>query len=209
MPVRRNLDTYECRHGMGYTIIKSTSQEIQAQVRYFVPLGERLEVWELSLTNLRSTTASLSIFSAVEFALWDAWDDSTNFQRNFNTAEVEVEGSVIYHKTEYRERRDHFAFFACSAALAGYDTQREAFLGPYRGWDSPQVVEEGQSTELPRSRVAAHRLTPCSPPALPRRDAPGDLRLGYHENPRDQKFAPPNSQTINKITVSPADCPAS
>ena len=77
--------------------------------------------------------------------MWDAQDDATNFQRNFNIAEVEVEGSVIYHKTEYRERRDHFAYFACSRPLAGFDTQREAFLGPYRGWDRPAVVERGES----------------------------------------------------------------
>jgi cellobiose phosphorylase len=203
MPVRRSLDTYECRHGMGYTIIQSTSQDIQAQVRYFVPLGERLEVWELSLTNQRTTPASISIFSAVEFALWDAWDDSTNFQRNFSTAEVEVEGSVIYHKTEYRERRDHFAFFACSAPLAGFDTQRETFLGPYRGWDSPQVVEEGQSTDS-----IAHGWQPIGSHHVSLRLYPGETRqvifvLGYHENPRHQKFDPPDSQTINKTTVSP------
>ena len=52
MPVRRDLDFYECRHGMGYTIITSTCQGIEAQTRYFVPLNERLEVWELSLTTL-------------------------------------------------------------------------------------------------------------------------------------------------------------
>lgn len=203
MPVRRKLDEYECRHGMGYTIIKSTCQDIQAQVRYFVPMGERLEVWELSLTNQRPATASISIFSAVEFALWDAWDDSTNFQRNFSTAEVEVEGSVIYHKTEYRERRDHFAYFACSAPLVGYDTQREAFLGPYRGWDSPQVVEEGQSKDS-----IAHGWQPIGSHHVSLRLYPGEKRqvlfvLGYHENPRDQKFDPPDSQIISKGTVTP------
>jgi len=203
MPVRRSLETYECRHGMGYTIITSTSQEIMAQIRYFVPLGERLEVWELSLTNQRSTTVDISIFSAVEFALWDAWDDTTNFQRNFNTGEVEVEGSVIYHKTEYRERRDHFAFFACSAPLTGFDTQREAFLGAYRGWDSPQVVEQGQSCNS-----HAYGWQPIGSHHVSVKLKPGEKRqvifvLGYHENPRDQKFDPPGSQVINKRTVSP------
>ena len=203
MPVRRSLESYECRHGMGYTRITSTSQEVLAQIRYFVPLGERLEVWELSLTNQRSSVARISVFSAVEFALWDAWDDATNFQRNFSTGEVEVEGSVIYHKTEYRERRDHFAFFACSAPLTGFDTQREAFLGPYRGWDTPQVVEQGQS-----ENSLAHGWQPVGSHHVSLRLNPGETRqiifvLGYHENPRDQKFDPPDSQTINKRTVSP------
>jgi len=53
--------------------------------------------------------------------------------------------NVIYHKTEYRERRDHFAYFACSEKIAGFDTQRETFLGSYRGWNEPTVVESGKS----------------------------------------------------------------
>ena len=68
------------------------------------------------LTNERPTPARLSLFGAVEFCLWDANDDATNFQRNLSTGEVEVEDGVVYHVTEYRERRDHFAFFACSRA---------------------------------------------------------------------------------------------
>ncbi len=148
MPTRDKLDEYECRHGQGYTVIKSTAHKIEAQTRYFVPLGESLEIWELTLTNKRKTAADLSVFSAVEFCLWDANDDATNFQRNFSTGQVEVVGGVIYHKTEYRERRDHFAYFACSEKLAGYDTQREPFLGNYRGWDSPTAVETGKSEAI-------------------------------------------------------------
>src|SRR5690606_31737060 len=112
-------------------------------------------IWDLTLTNQRETPAEISLFSAVEFALWDAWDDQTNFQRNFNTGEVEVPqrdapagsplAGTIFHKTEYRERRNHFAYFACSEPLAGYDTQREDFLGAYRGWDNPIAVERGES----------------------------------------------------------------
>ena len=98
---------------------------------------------KITVTNLRRKPASISVFSNVEFCLWDAQDDATNFQRNFNTGQVEVEDGVIYHKTEYRERRNHFAYFACSAKLAGFDTQRDDFLGPYRGWDSPAAVERG------------------------------------------------------------------
>ena len=118
---------------------------MRAETRYFVPLGETLEVWRLRVRNERGTPTDLSVFSCVEFCLWDAQDDATNFQRNYSTGEVEVDGGVIYHKTEYRERRNHFAYFACSEPLAGFDTQREQFLGAYRGWDRPLVVERGES----------------------------------------------------------------
>ncbi|MBN1562996.1 MAG: glycosyl transferase [Anaerolineae bacterium] len=202
-PVRRDLDSYTCRHGMGYTVIEGAYQSIEARTRYFVPLGENLEIWQFSVTNTRDTAADLSVFSFVEFNLWDAYDDMTNFQRNFNTGEVEIEDGVIYHKTEYRERRDHFAYFACSADLAGFDTQREAFLGPYRDFGEPLVVERGESTNS-----HAHGWQPIGSHHVKLALQPGETRqiifvLGYHENPRDQKFDPPGSSIINKQTVKP------
>ncbi|HBX70662.1 MAG TPA: glycosyl transferase, partial [Chloroflexi bacterium] len=139
------LDDYECRHGLGYTTIASRYREIQAEIRYFVPLHANLEIWEATVKNESASPKNLSLFSFIEFNLWDAWDDQTNFQRNFNIGQVEIDGATIYHKTEYRERRDHFAYFACSAEVSGYDTQREAFLGPYRGFNRPSVVETGAS----------------------------------------------------------------
>ncbi len=203
MPTRGKLDEYECRHGQGYTLIKSLAHGIQSQTRYFVPLGENLEIWEVTLTNKRKSAADLSVFSTVEFCLWDANDDATNFQRNYSIGQVEVVDEVIYHKTEYRERRDHFAYFACSAPLAGFDTQREAFLGPYRGWDSPLAVESGEA-----KNSVAHGWQPIGSHQVKVELEPGESRkiiflLGYHENPKEDKFDPPGSQTINKRTVQP------
>ena len=202
-PTRHELEGYTCRHGLGYTIIGSTYKGIEAQTRYFVPLGESLEIWQLTLTNQREESANLSVFSSIEFCLWDAQDDATNFQRNFSTGEVEVEDEVIYHKTEYRERRNHFAFFACSEELAGFDTQRDVFLGPYRGWDNPVAVERGRSFNS-----VARGWAPMGSHHVRVTLKPGETRqviflLGYHENPRDRKFDPPGSQRINKQTVKP------
>ncbi|HLF25012.1 MAG TPA: glycosyl transferase [Anaerolineae bacterium] len=202
-PTRHDLEDYTCRHGLGYTIIGSIRSQIEARTTYFVPVGESLEVWSLQLTNRRATPATLSVFSSIEFCLWDAQDDATNFQRNFSIGQVEIVDGVIYHKTEYRERRDHFAYFACSAPLAGFDTQRESFLGPYRGWDNPAAVERGQSFNS-----EAHGWAPIGAHQVKVTLAAGETQrilfvLGYHENPRDQKFDPPGSQTINKRTVKP------
>ena len=202
-PTRHEVENYTCRHGLGYTIIGSTYQGIEAQTRYFVPLSDSLEIWQLTLTNRREQPASLSVFSSIEFCLWDAQDDATNFQRNFNIGEVEIEEGVIYHKTEYRERRDHFAFFACSEKLAGFDTQRDVFLGPYRGWDNPAAVERGRSFNS-----VAYGWAPIGSHHVKVTLEPGETRqiiflLGYHENPKDQKFDPPGTQRINKQTVKP------
>ncbi len=202
-PTCSNLENYVCRHGLGYSVIGSSHRGVEAQTRYFVPLGESLEIWHLTLTNRREDAASLSVFSSVEFCLWDAHDDATNFQRNFNIGEVEIEDGIIYHKTEYRERRNHFAFFACSEALVGFDTQRDAFLGPYRGWENPAAVERGHSFDS-----VAHGWAPMGSHHTQVTLQPGESHriiflLGYHENPPDRKFDPPGSQTINKQTVKP------
>jgi cellobiose phosphorylase len=202
-PTRHEAEDYTCRHGLGYTVIGSTYRRIEARTRYFVPLGESLEIWQLTLTNRRDAPVELSVFSSVEFALWDAQDDATNFQRNFSIGEVEIEDGVIYHKTEYRERRNHFAFFACSEEIAGFDTQRDVFLGPYRGWESPAAVERGRSFNS-----EAHGWAPVGSHHVKLVLEPGQTRqiiflLGYHENPREQKFDPPDSLTVNKRLVKP------
>lgn len=215
MPTRTDLDEYECRHGMGYTNIRSKKSGIRVAMRYFVPLSESLEIWDITLTNDRAEVASIDLFSAVEFALWDALDDSTNFQRNLNTAEVEVpdmadgsfcsapEGTTLFHKTEYRERRNHFAYFACSEPLAGFDTQRESFLGSNRGWDEPLVVEKGQATNS-----IAHGWQPIGSHQLRLKLNPAESKriiflLGYHENSQALKFDPVGSNMINKLDVWP------
>ena len=202
-PTKTPLDDYECRHGLSYTTITSARAGIAAKTVYFVPRGENLEVWRVAVTNDRETTAELSLFSSVEFALWDAQDDATNYQRNYSTGEVEVADGVIYHKTEYRERRDHFAYFACSEPLAGFDTQREAFLGPYRGFHEPLGVERGQLTNS-----IAHGWSPHGAHHVRLTLAPGETReviflLGYWANPRDAKFEAPGviSKTGAKAVI--------
>ncbi len=204
-PVRKPLDRYECRHGLGYTRIASTYRGIAAEVTYLVPLGQTLEAWRVRLTNRNAAPAPLQLFALVEFCLWDAWDDQTNFQRNLNIGEVEVIEGVVYHKTEYRERRDHFAYFAClcpsgaSAPTSGFDTQREAFLGPYRGLHEPIAVEEGRC----RNSVA-HGWAPVGAHQVDLVLRPGESReviflLGYAENPRDDKFTPAGGLNTSRV----------
>jgi cellobiose phosphorylase len=202
-PSRTPLEEYECRHGMGYTTIQSTQNGIRTHIRFFIPPGEDMEIWELTLTNSRKQNASISIFAAVEFCLWDAMDDATNFQRNYSVGEVEVVDGVIYHKTEYRERRDHFAYFTSSEPLMGFDTDREAFLGAYRGWDAPAGVEKGKL-----NNSTAHGWQPVGAMHIHVDLHAGEQRkiiflLGYHENPGESKFNPPGTQTIDKRTLLP------
>ena len=195
-PTKTELDEYSCRHGMGYTIITGKKNGLRASQRAFVPLGLNAEVHQITLTNETDAPKDVILTSFIEFCLWNAQDDMLNFQRNFSTGEVEVEGSVIYHKTEYRERRDHYAFYAVNTPIDGFDTDMETFLGMYNGFDAPQSVVTGKMGDSIASGwqpIAAHQIRV--------RLEAGESKnynfvLGYVELPRDQKFVAPF--TINK-----------
>ena len=188
-PCRVGLDFYECRHGMGYTRIRGRKGGLEADLLMFVPLGAPVEIHSLTLRNLSSDTKELKVYSLLEWCLWNASTDMENFQRNFSTGEVEVDGPTIYHKTEYKERRNHFAFYTVNHPVSGFDTDRESFMGLYNGFDHPKCVEEGtsaMSVAMGWSPIASHRLDISL--------APGEERnmvftLGYVENDVDKKFS--------------------
>ena len=187
-PARAEVEDFRCRHGLGYSVIGSARSGVEVETRYFVPLGETLEVWRTRVINHRDRSATLSLFGAIEFCLWDAWDDQTNYQRNLSIGEVQVEDRVIYHTTEYRERRNHVAYFACSEPVAAFDTSRDAFLGPSRGWDRPEAVERGHC-----GGSIAHGWFPTAAHQVDLTLGPGETRdlvflLGYAENPPEAKF---------------------
>ena len=195
-PCKTELDSYECRHGMNYSIIKGTKNGVEAEALYFVPLKTHAEVQRLRLTNYSTETKNLKIFSFVEWALWNAATDMENFQRNFSTGEVEIEDSVIYHKTEYRERRNHYAYYSVNVPMQGFDTDRETFFGLYNGFDEPQTVLEG----APRNSEA-HGWSPIASHYVEVTLAPGESKdlifvLGYVENEQDEKWESKN--IINK-----------
>ena len=195
-PTKTALDSYTCRHGLGYTILEGKKNGVTAQQELFVPKGDACELDRLTLRNGSDTEKELDVFSYVEFCLWDAVDDSSNFQRNFSTGEVEVEGSAIYHKTEYRERRDHYAVFWANCPISSFDTARDAFCGVYGGPADPQAVRAGHC-----SGSIAHGWAPVGALHIHLTLAPGESRsilfgLGYIENPQQEKFIAPG--VINK-----------
>jgi cellobiose phosphorylase len=190
-PTRTALDEYECRHGLGYSTIRGAKDGLEVGVTYFVPLGETLEIWDVVVTNRSDRSRSVALFGFAEWCLWDAMDDSSNFQRNFSTGQVEVEDGAIFHVTEYRERRNHFAYFAASQPVAGFDTARDAFVGVHEGLDRPAAVVAGRCTGS-----VAHGWAPVGALQMDLRLAPGDSRrfhflLGYAENPPERKFVRP------------------
>lgn len=187
-PVKTSLDSYECRHGIGYSRFTASKNKLQASVLTFVPMNDTCEISQLKLTNNSDFVKTISVFSYVEWCLWNADDDMKNFQRNLSIGEVEVVDSAIFHKTEYRERRNHYAVYSVNTSVDGFDTSRDAFLGAYRGAANPEAIENGSCTGSMASGwspIAAHQLNLTL--------QPGETKsfvfvLGYIENPQEEKW---------------------
>ena len=196
-PCKTELDKYECRHGMNYTSIEGSKDGISVKALYFIPLKTWAEVQKLTVTNNSKLVKKLKIFSFVEWALWNAASDMENFQRNFSTGEVEIEDSVLYHKTEYKERRNHYSFYSVNVPIQGYDTDRETFFGLYNGFDEPQVLENGKP-----GMSVAHGWSPIASHYIELELQPGESKdfvflLGYVENNEKDKWESKN--VINKL----------
>lgn len=195
-PTKTPLDSYECRHGMSYTKITGVKNGVKAEATFFIPLKFWGEVQKVTLTNESNEVKKLKFFSYVEFCLWNAEDDMANFQRNFSTGEVEIQDSVIYHKTEYKERRNHYSFFSVNQPIQGYDTDRESFVGLYNGPDAPDAVVEGK----PRN-TEAHGWSPIGSHYMEIELKPGESKdlifmIGYVENEEEDKWE--SKLVINK-----------
>ena len=195
-PVQTELDAYSCRHGLGYTRIEGEKNGILAAQQLFVPRGEQCLLMELTLQNRSGERKALEVFPFVEFCLWDAVDDSTNFQRNFSTGEVEVEAGAIYHKTEYRERRNHYAVFWADRPFQGFDTAREAFMGSYGSPAAPEAVLRGACAGSVAQGWAPVGAMLFHVELEPEAEETLLLGLGYVENPEEEKFSAPG--VINK-----------
>ena len=195
-PTKTPLDYYECRHGAGYSVLRSMKNDLGAEVGYFIPIDDNLEIWDIKLRNLSKKKKHIRVWGFIEWCLWDAWDDQTNFQRNFSIGQVEVENDAVFHKTEYRERRNHFAYFASSEHTSGFDTSRDAFVGLHNGLHEPQVVLSGECTNSIAygwAPVGVHQLDIDLAPGAEKRF---HFMLGYAENSASKKFIRPH--VINK-----------
>ena len=196
LPCKTALDSYKCRHGLNYTIFESTKNDLSVKLTCFVPLNDTCEINMMTVKNAGRSEKSIQLYSAIEWCLWDTVDDSQNFQRNLSIGEVEIDGSALYHKSEYRERRDHYAFYSVNAPVNGYDTDRESFIGRFGSWEAPKMVQMGQSGGSNASGwapIASHRIDLTL--------APGEEKsfifiIGYVEN--DQKDKWESKGVINK-----------
>jgi N,N'-diacetylchitobiose phosphorylase len=169
-PVGKPLDQYksQCCHGTAYTRITSKYKDIHSQVTYFVPLNKLFEIWKVKVTNNGPRKRSLSGFTYQELVgTWNSLDDLLNLQYVQYTAQMNVVDGIIDHGTninipampdnfEEKDQGRHTFQALVGAKITGYDTDREAFLGPYRTYANPLAVEKGKC-----SNSLAYGDNPC------------------------------------------------
>lgn len=151
-PLARYRST--CRHGTAYTVIESEYAGIATRTSYFVPLGQEFECWLLEVRNTDSKPRDLSLFPYVEFASeWNAKADLIDIQYSMCIVRCNWVDGMVDHiicndlplAAVGRPRQPLHTFFAAAGAeIAGFDTDREAFLGPYRTYANPRAVESGR-----------------------------------------------------------------
>ncbi|MBR5648260.1 GH36-type glycosyl hydrolase domain-containing protein [Pseudobutyrivibrio sp.] len=195
-PTKTELDSYECRHGIGYSKFTGVKNNVEAALVTFVPADNPVELTKVTLTNKGNAKKDIQLFSYVEWCLWNADDDMKNYQRNLSIGEVEVVDSTIYHKTEYRERRNHYAVYSVNAKIDGFETSRDEFRGAYNGPDKPAAVIEGKLHNTIASGwypIASHQLNVSLEAGESKTFV---FALGYIENAEDDKWEKPG--VINK-----------
>ena len=157
-PVGKPLDQYKtiCRHGTAYTIIESEYDKIKSQTTYFVPLGKHFECWLLKLNNTDSVKRRLRVFSFVEYANnWFLWQDFINLQYTQYILAMDVKDNIIDHGInvllpdtdggfDNHDGNKHTFLGAVGAPITGFDTDRDVFLGDYRTYANPIIVEKGE-----------------------------------------------------------------
>ena len=188
LPLKTKLDSYKCRHGLGYSIFESEKNNLKAELLCFVPLKDLCEINQLTLTNNSKEPKKVTLHGVIEWCLWNAVDDQTNFQRNWNIGEVEIDNKTIYHKTEYRERRNHYAFFHTNVEHDGFDSDLDKFIGLYNSWCDPDAVLNKTSYN-----TVASGWAPIASHMFNLEIKPGEsktiiFQTGYVENEDDEKF---------------------
>lgn len=144
-PVGKNLDHYECHHGLGYTVINSEYDLIESNVLYFVPINDDIEIWRLNLKNKSNSEKDLTVFTYAEFCLWDAVKDQRDLQYIQNVAicdYIPQQNSINFQLAA--KDLAPVAFFGTNEKIDGFDCDREKFIGLYRSESNPLVVEEGR-----------------------------------------------------------------
>lgn len=151
-PVCDEPDFYECRHGIGYSVIRSKNFGIETELTVFLPNDDPVEVWKLTLRNLSKKPRTVHLYTFFEWALGQSPDWHREFHKSFIVTEYNAKtNSILATKRlwEVPTERGHWntnwpyvAFHSASMKPASFDTDKESFLGMYGSQSMPAALKE-------------------------------------------------------------------
>jgi len=155
-PCCPTFDSYEVRHGIGYTSIRSVKNGIESSMLVFVPPEEPIEIWRITIRNTGGTRRELSLFTYLEWCLGNGMDTHREFHRTFIETRYDPELRAIFGKkrplpvpsyiSTGRPEVSLEGFHAVNLDPVGYEGNKQAFLGLYCDVCKPEAVKRGSLT---------------------------------------------------------------
>lgn len=142
-PANRELDSYECVHGLGYSKITGSYRQITAEARVFINQDDPAEIWTITLTNHADRVRKMKVFSFVEFSLSGYKVYSNYYSNLFSEFDKRHSLLMAYNTTQDRTHEWFNGFIASSEPVEGFDSSRKAFIGTYGHLNAPQAVVAG------------------------------------------------------------------
>lgn len=157
-PVGKSLDLcrYECRHGMGYTVMTADYSGIRSKAAYYVPLGKSYEVWTLSVSNHSERARDLTLTGYAEFTNHSNYEQDqvnlqyslfitkTLFEKNRIIQQIHGNLDALPEDGQVDSKNVTERFFGLAGAkAASYCGEKEHFLGKYHGYGNPLGVISG------------------------------------------------------------------
>ncbi|MFW5872582.1 MAG: GH36-type glycosyl hydrolase domain-containing protein, partial [bacterium] len=151
-PVNIKPNSWEARHGMGYTRFTAERDKLNAKLTYFVSPFENTLIWNLELQNNSNEEKRLDTFAYVEYGMMEylreiSWVCYMKHQMSIYHQD-DSNALIFKYGVETQPKPDEtpLVYLASDYPLKGYDGDRDEFIGTYRSETNPYILDHGDCT---------------------------------------------------------------
>lgn len=138
-------EKWRCFHGMGYTGFRAERTGLKVSCTYLVGREENVLLWDMTLQSDRDR--KVQIFPYVELGMMEflreiQWQCYNKHQ----LACYPLEDVLVYRygvENQPKPEETPLVFFAADVPMAGFDCDRDCFVGSYRSEENPLGAERG------------------------------------------------------------------